>query len=118
MRRGSFLVLALTGALACTLSLWADEDREQAKHHHELRGKIVKVELENNEFTIKTYQGHLVVCVIDAQTVLKLDGRTIKLSDVRLGQRARCHCAALKNGKHYSQQLLLEKKSKQPRRNR
>ena len=52
MRRGGFLVLALTGALACTLSLWADEDREQAKHHHELRGKIVKVELEKNEFTI------------------------------------------------------------------
>lgn len=110
MKRNSFLAMLLTGALTCMPLAWGHEGHEQVKHHHELRGKIVTVEPEKNEFTFETDQGRIVVCVIDAKTVLKRDGKTIQLGDVRAGERARCHCAAVKEGKHYSQQLLLEKK--------
>ncbi len=109
MKQTALLVAILVGLQAWVLSLAGHGTGEQVKHHHELRGRIAKVEPAKNEFTIETDQGHQVLCVIDAKTVLKRDNKTIKLDDVRPGERARCHCAAIKDGKHYSQQLLLEK---------
>ena len=107
MRRIGFLAMMLTGALACAFSA---SGHERGRYHHHLRGRIVKVEPTKSEFTIRTNQGEVALCFIDAETVLKRDGRRIELNEVHAGERAYCHCAAMKDGKHYSEQLLLEKK--------
>lgn len=109
MKRNRFLAVLLAEMLAGTLPLRAGEDDEQPKHHHDLRGKIVSVDTEKNKFALETHRGRTVVCFIDARTVVKRAGRRIELNEVRVGERARCHCAALRDGRHYSQQLLLEK---------
>ena len=110
MRRTSLLAVALSAMLASTASLWSHPGHDHVKHHHVLLGRIVSVDPDKNEFTINTETDHAVVCFVDSKTVVKRDGRKIDLGEVRAGERARCHCAAIKGGKHYSQQLLLEGK--------
>ena len=88
----------------------AEAHEPQAKHHHDLRGVITKVEADKNEFEIKTDAGHVVLCVIDEKTTLKRGNKRIRLADVQPGERARCHCAALRGDRHYSTSLLLEKR--------
>lgn len=111
MKRTHFLPLLLAAGLACVTTAWGHEEHGKVKHHHELRGTIVKVEAEKNQFSIETDRGQVVLCVIDEKTVVKREGKKIELRDVQAGERARCHCAALREGKHYSEQLLLEKKN-------
>lgn len=108
MRGESVLAMMLSGALACATSLWCQQERGRVQHHHELRGAIVRVEPEKNQFIIAIAKKQEVVCVVDSKTVVKRDNRTITLGDVRAGERARCHCAAIRHGKHYSRQLLIE----------
>ncbi|MFQ5694476.1 MAG: hypothetical protein ACE5HB_00650, partial [Terriglobia bacterium] len=106
--RAGGLVLLVTAAGLATLWGAAGE----TKHHHDLRGVIVKVEAEKNHFEIKTDAGHVVLCVIDNKTRLRRGSKKITLKEVRPGARAHCHCAALRDGRHYSQSLLLESAKK------
>lgn len=104
---GFLLLAALWVAAGQGGPLFAAGEPE-AKHHHDLRGVITKVEPKKNEFKIKTDAGRVVLCLIDDKTRLKRGSEKISLKDVRPGERARCHCSALRNGRHYSQSLLLE----------
>lgn len=85
-------------------------EKSQPKHHHDLRGVITKVEADKNQFEIQTQAGRIVLCVIDEKSTLKRGHEKIRLKDVRAGERARCHCAALRGNRHYSESLLLEEK--------
>lgn len=85
----------------------------EAKHHHDLRGVITKVDAERNEFEIKTDAGRVVLCLIDEKTTLKRGNENIKLTDVTPGVRAHCHCASLRNGRHYSKSLRIETEDKE-----
>ncbi len=67
----------------------------------------MSVEPQKNEFTIRTGQGKVAVCYLDEKTVVRRDGNGIKLSDVHAGVRAYCHCSAMNEGKHYSEQLVV-----------
>lgn len=99
------LLAAAALLLAATV---ARGEEPPAKHHHDLRGVINKVAPEKNEFEIKTDAGRVVLCLIDSKTALRRGEKKVDLKDVRPGERARCHCAAIRDGKHYSQSLLLE----------
>ena len=88
----------------------APAQESKPTHHHDLRGVITKVEPEKNRFEIRTGGGRVVLCVVDKETTLKRGHKKITLKDVKPGERARCHCAALRNGRHYSQSLRLEEK--------
>ncbi|MFQ5778760.1 MAG: hypothetical protein ACE5IP_12210 [Terriglobia bacterium] len=93
---GATVVLSLEPAFA-----------QQAKHHHDLRGVITKIEAAKNRFEIKTDAGKIVRCVVDEKSALKRGTEKISLKDVRPGERAHCHCASLRDGRHYSRSLLL-----------
>ena len=109
MRNARYLAGGLIALLACALAAGA---REHGKYHHDLRGKVTSVEPAKNQFTFQTNQGEVAVCVIDEKSEIRRDGRKIKLDEVRPGERAYCHCAALKNGKHYSVELLITQKDR------
>ncbi len=106
MRRNLFVAAIVIALLTCASSVWSSEHE---KYHHDLRGLIVKVAPAKNEFTIQTNEGEVAVCLVDAKTVIKRGEKRIRLNDVRAGERAYCHCAVMKNGKQYSEQVLLEK---------
>lgn len=110
MKRSKVLRLTLAGAALLVAvgvgGSWAHEP--PTKHHHDLRGVITKVEPEKNQFEIKTDTDHVALCLIDEKTKLRRGDKPIALKDVRPGERARCHCAARRDGRHYSQSLLLE----------
>lgn len=108
---GGLLAVAL--ALGAPQSTAAGEGgKSEVKHHHDLRGVITKVEAEKNEFEIKTDAGRVVLCLINEDTTVKRGTETIRLKDVKPGDRAFCHCAALRNGRHYSTSLRVEEKEK------
>ncbi len=109
MTRFRSLAVIFIGALALVSIARA---HEEGKFHHDLRGKIVAVDPAKNEFTIRTNQGEVAVCFVDSKTVLRRGRKNIGLDDVRPGDRAYCHCAAMNEGKHYSVQLVLEKGGK------
>lgn len=106
MRKIGYPAAALAVLLASTAAAAA---RQHGKFHHELRGEIVKVEPDKNEFTVKTNQGEVAVCFIDDKSVVERGGKKIKLDEVRPGDRAYCHCSAEKNGRHYSVELQINK---------
>ncbi len=110
MRRNLFGAAIVIALLTCASSVWSGEHE---KDHHDLRGMIVKVAPAKNEFTIQTDEGEVAVCLVDGKTVIKRGDKSIRLNEVRAGERAYCHCAAMKNGKHYSEQVLLEKNSEE-----
>lgn len=117
MKRPKGLLLFLGAALVLAVGIassWTHEP--QAKHHHDLHGVITKVEPEKNQFEIKTDAGHVVLCLIDDKTSVRRGDKPISLKDVQPGERAHCHCAALRGDRHYSASLLLEtpKKKKAP----
>ncbi len=85
----------------------------KGRHHHDLRGVITKVEPENHQFEIKTDRDRIVLCYVDDKSTLRRGTAKITLKEVRVGDRARCHCVAQKEGRHYSQSLLLEKKDRE-----
>ncbi len=112
------LLVSLLVAASVALGGWrpasaSQQEKSEAKHHHDLRGVISKVEPEKNQFEIRTDAGRVVLCLIDEETTIKRGSEKIKLKEVRRGQRAYCHCAALRNGRHYSTSLLVEQKEKE-----
>jgi hypothetical protein len=103
-------LLAAALLVAATVGIGAVE--RKAKHHHDLLGVITKVEPAKNQFEIKTDAGHIVLCLIDDKSTLRRGSEKITLEQVRVGDRAHCHCATLKDGRHYSRSLLVEEKHK------
>lgn len=108
--RNKFLPEAVFVTLTfAAVSLWGPPSRAESRYHHELRGTILKVDEAKKEFTIKTYYGQVVECLINAKTVMKdSDGKRINFSEVHAGDRAYCHCDAMREGKHYSVYLLVK----------
>ncbi|MFQ5695138.1 MAG: hypothetical protein ACE5HB_04040 [Terriglobia bacterium] len=110
---GTALVAAtLLGGGATQRAATAD-GQAKAKHHHDLRGVIVKVDPAKDEFEIKTNAGRIVLCFLDKESTVRRGSKKVTLKDVQPGERARCHCAALQKGRHYSQTLQLEPRKKE-----
>ncbi len=112
------LLVSLLLASSIALGGWrpasaSQQEKAEAKHHHDLRGVISKVEPDKNRFEIRTDAGRVVLCLIDEETTIKRGSEKIELEEVTRGQRAYCHCAALRNGRHYSTSLLVEQKEKE-----
>lgn len=101
------LGLAALGAVVVVpVGLAAHEGH--TSHHHDLRGTIKKVEADRNQFEIETGKGHVVLCLIDQNTTIRRGDKKITLAEVQPGERAHCHCAAIRNDRHYSQSLVVE----------
>ncbi|MFQ5723246.1 MAG: hypothetical protein ACE5G6_02045 [Terriglobia bacterium] len=111
-RLASLLLAAALASVVGAQEQAAPAQESKPTHHHDLRGVITKVEPEENRFEIRTGGGRVVLCVVDKETTLKRGDKKITLADVQPGERAHCHCAALRDGRHYSQSLHLEKKKK------
>lgn len=107
-----FLTLIVIGAAIFTATpAQCKQSTKTSRYHHELRGTILKVNPAKAEFTIKTYHGEVVECLMNAKTVVKnSDGKRIHFREVRAGDRAYCHCDAMRDGKHYSVYLLVKER--------
>lgn len=109
MKEKLLFLVVMGAALFMAAPVWGNQSLKTSSYHHELRGTILKVDKAKNEFTIKTYRGQVVECLANAKTVVKdSGGKRISLSEVRAGDRAYCHCDAMRDGKHYSVYLLVK----------
>ncbi len=102
--------LAAGCALLVVAAAWAHQGHTHTKEkkHHTLRGTITQIDPAAQTFALQTASPTTVLCYLDSKSIVRRNGKEIRLEDIHDGERVRCKCSEHSGGRHYSLELLVE----------
>lgn len=106
---GSWPRVTIACAFLMLTPAWAHQGYQHGaeKKHHTLRGTITQIDPAAQTFAVQTAPHTIVLCYLDSKSIVRRNGKEIRLEDIHNGERVRCKCSEHSGGRHYSLELLV-----------